>query len=235
MKTVWVCLWIVCSASLVACGGGGGGASSPSSTTSTSPVTSFPLRAGFQSYLGRSESNAYTITGTCSGSATETRSAASSATFEGQYGVSTTSTISGTFTNCTPASVASTSSTYYDTNYKPIGSAVTGTEYSIITTISDLPLSVSVGDTALLGTAVVYTNNAKTSQIGTTNLSYAVESDTASTAILNLISKRYNPSNQLLFTQQSRYRINGNGQLTAVSIDVQYSTTSTTHLLWTKN
>jgi len=94
---------------------------------------------------------------------------------------------------------------------------------------------VAVGNTAQFAVADVYTSNTKATRIGTTNISYVIEADSATTAIVNVIAKRYNTSSQLLFTQQTRYRINASGQLTALSKDVQYSTTSTAHLLWTKN
>ena len=91
-----------------------------------------------------------------------------------------------------------------------------------------------MGDTAVYATLTTYTDSTKTVTTGQRILSYVVEADTADTAIVNLISKGYNTSNQLLFTQQSRLRISASGALTAVSIDVQYSTTSTNHLVYTK-
>lgn len=64
---------------------------------------------------------------------------------------------------------------------------------------------------------------------------YVVESGTGSSnAVINIITKSYNTSNQLLYIQQTRYRISSTGQLTVTSIDIQYSTTSTAHLVWTK-
>jgi hypothetical protein len=212
---------------LAACGGGGGSAA-PSTTTT------YPLRSGYQSLISQSEVNSFAISGTCTGTATETRSAAVPATFEGTAGVSTTTTLTGSYSNCTPASFASTGVSYYDTNYKPLGSATPGTDYAVYS-VTDLPISAKVGDTAQFGTADVYSSNTKQVKTGTRTLSYAVEADSGNTAIINVITKAYNTSNQLLFTQQSRYRINASGQFTAVSKDIQYSTTNTSHMLWTKN
>lgn len=213
---------------LTACGGGGG------STTPSTPTT-YPLRSGYQAFLGQSEVNNFSISGTCTGSATETRSAVVPATFEGIAGVSDTTTLTGSFSNCTPASFASTGTSYYDTNYKPIGSINPGTDYAVYTSATDLPTSVRVGDTAQFGSVDVYSSSTKQVKTGTRTLSYAVEADTGNTAIINLIAKGYNVANQLLYTQQTRYRINTSGQLTAVSVDIQYSTTSTSHMVWTKN
>lgn len=228
MKSVTSLVAVITALALAACGGGGG-STSPSNTSNT-----YPLRSGYQNLISQSEINSYSISGTCTGTATETRSAATAATFEGIAGVSTTTTLTGTYSNCTPATFAGTSLSYYDTNYKPLGSTIPGTDYAVYT-VSDLPISVKVGDTAQFGSADVYSSNTKQVKTGTRALSYAVEADSGSTAIINLIAKGYNASNQLLYTQQNRYRINTSGQLTAVSRDIQYSTTSTSHMVWTKN
>ncbi len=212
---------------LAACGGGG-------SSTAPSTTTTYPLRSGYQSLISQSEVNSFSISGTCTGTATETRSAAVPATFEGTTGVSTTTTLTGSYSNCTPASFASTGISYYDTNYKPLGSATPGSDYAVYS-VTDLPISVKVGDTAQFGTADVYSSSTKQVKTGTRTLSYAVETDSGNTAIINVITKAYNTSNQLLITQQSRSRINASGQFTAVSKDIQYSTTNTSHMLWTKN
>jgi predicted small lipoprotein YifL len=228
MKSIKSLVAISTVLTLAACGGGGG-STSPSNTSNT-----YPLRSGYQSLIGQSEVNNYSISGTCTGSATETRGAAVAASFEGVAGVSTTTTLTGSYSNCTPASFASTGISYYDTNYKPLGAVTPGADYAVYA-VSDLPISVKVGDTAQFGTADVYSSNTKQVKTGTRTLSYAVETDSGSTAIINLIAKGYNTSNQLLYTQQSRYRINTSGQLTAVSKDIQYSTTNTSHMVWTKN
>lgn len=208
-----------------------------SATKQTSVAATYPLRSGYQAFLTQPVTNYYTISGTCTGSASETRTAAVAATFEGITGYSTTTSLTGSYTGCTPASFAGTSVSYYDGNYKPTGGLASGsgTEYSVVTSAIDMPVSVAVGDTAQFGTVDVYSSSNKLTKTGTRVLSYVVEPGTGSgNAVINLIAKSYNTSNQLLFTQQSRYRITTTGELTAVSVDIQYSTTSTSHLVWTK-
>jgi len=206
-----------------------------SATKQSNVAATFPLRSSYQSYVAQASSNNYTISGTCSGSASETNAAAVPATFEGVIGYSSTTTLSGNYGNCTPATFAGTSVSYYDGTYKPIGSVVTGTEYAVIGSSIDLPATVVVGDTAQFGSADVYSSSSKVTKTGTRVISYVIEPGTnSSNAIINLIARGYNLSNQLLFTQQSRYRLTTAGQLTPVSKDIQYSTTSTTHLVWTK-
>lgn len=237
MKYLKLLLTIGALLAVAGCGGGGGSSSANSSentASTTASTASFPLRGAYQTLVSQSEINSFSISGTCTGSATETRSAATAATFEGAAGVSTTTTLTGTYSNCTPASFASTSISYYDTNYKPVGSENLGTDYAVYST-NDLPTSVKVGDTAQFATVDVYSSSTKQVRNGTRVLSYTVEADSSSTAIVNLIAKGYNAYNQLLYTQQSRYRINSSGQLSIVSRDIQYSTTSTSHMVLTKN
>lgn len=90
-----------------------------------------------------------------------------------------------------------------------------------------------VGNTGTIGTETLYTNSSKTVGDGTSLVSYVVEADTASTAIINLINRRYNAGGTLIATEQDRYRIDAAGNLTPVSADIQYSYTSSTHLVLT--
>ena len=215
---------------LVACGGGGGGGD-----TAAPPATTFTLQSAFRAYTLAGATVNFSISGTCSGSATSTDAPAVAATFEGVAGYSVAETSTFTLTNCVPASSATTGTTYYDSNFTPLGSSTPGEEYAKFQTAPPpLPTTVKVGDTAQYGTLTLYTDSTKAVSTGTRLLSYVVEADSASSAIVNLIAREYDTSNRLLYTQQSRYRINSAGTLSPVSIDIQYSTTSTTHLLLTK-
>ena len=214
---------------LAGCGGGGGG------EAPVAPITSFALQAGLRAKILSGSSDNFAISGTCSGTSTVTVSGASASTFEGIAGYSSVQTQRINYTNCTPASSAVTGTNYYDINYATLGSSVLGLEYSKVQSVPPpLPTTVKVGDTALYATLNVYTDATKTTITGQRQLSYVVESDSATTAFITLISKGYNNSSQLLFTQQSKYRIAGDGTLTIVAIDIQYSTTSTAHLVFTK-
>ncbi len=117
-----------------------------------------------------------------------------------------------------------------------LGTAIAGVEYSKNTTASSaLPATVNAGDTAVFAAVTVYANSTKATVAGQRNLSYVIEADTPTTAIANLITKGFNNANQLLFTQQARYRIAAGGTLTSISIDVQFSTVSTNHVVYTKS
>ena len=221
---------------LSACGGGGGdfAQTSPAPT----PVTSFALRSSQNSQTTNAKVSNYAVTGTCLGSAHTSSSAPASAIFEGNPAFAVTTTATLTFTNCTPESSAATIVTYTDSNYVSVGSSSAGVSYGkyLIPPIS-LPTSVKIGDTAVYGTENMYTDSTKQTSMGQRTYSFVIEQDGASTttAIVNFISRNFNTANQLLLTSQSRTRITVDGVRTPVSIDLQYSTTSTKHLILTAN
>ena len=213
-------------------GCGGGGSSSDSAAVS---VSAFPLQAGYQARIIAGHTDNFTVSGTCTGTATITNAATSASNFEGVAGFIGQQTVTLNLTNCTPASSAVTGANYYSSNYTPLGYSLPGNEYGRFVSLpSAIPTSVKVGDTAAYSTQNTYTDSTKSLQTGQRFLSYVIESDTANTAIANLITKAYNMQGQLLYTSQSRYRIAADGTLTVISFDVQYSTTSTNHLIYTK-
>ena len=217
---------------LSACGGGGGG-----TTAASGPITStlsFPLQSAYSAFVAAGVTKSFAISGTCTGSANLTQSAASGgATFEGISGrLSAVRTMTINLSNCTPASIASTSTVYFDTNYVPLGNNTVGTNYAVFLTPPSIPTSVTVGGTGILGTSTLYTDSTKTVPAGRVDVSYVVEADTASTAIVNIIGRNYNASNVLTATEQDRYRSAATGPLTFVSIDTQAANGSTTHLIF---
>jgi len=221
------------TAMVVLISGCGGGGDSGSATVST---MSFPAQAAYRARVAAGSTDNFTVSGTCAGTATYTDGVATASTFEGVTGFAASTTVSINLTNCTPATSAVSGTSYYDSNYSPLGDSIPGVEYAkFVTAPPPLPTTVKVGDTAVYATFALYTDSTKATTTGQEVLSYVVEADTATTAVVNLISKEYNTSNQLLSTQQSRYRIAADGTLTTLSIDVQLSTTSTTHIVLTKS
>ncbi len=216
---------------LGACGGGSAPASAPAGPVAS--TLSFPLKGAYSALVAAGETKSLTVSGTCPGTANVTRAAATGgATFEGVSGrLSAVSTLTMNLTNCSVASIASTSTSYYDTNYTPIGSNTVGGNYGVFLTLPVIPTSVTVGSTAVLGAQTLYTTSTKAVLAGQRIASYVVEPDTANTAIVNFISKEFNASNVLLATEQDRYRISSSGTPVLVSIDVQAANGSTTHLV----
>lgn len=222
---------------LASCGGGGGGGSSGGgSTTPTGPVTStlsFPLKAGLTNSIINNPSTYFNISGTCSGTASNSGLAPITATFEGVSGISEVTTQTISLSNCTPASTIGFSTDYFDINYVPLGSTFSDGTYSVFPTPPSIPTSVKVGDTGTLGTSNNYLNSTKTVLTGTDAISYVIEPDTATTAIVNKIDKSFNSLGVLTSTEQDRFRIAADGTLTPVSTDIQAANGSTTHLVLT--
>jgi hypothetical protein len=216
---------------LTACGGGGG------SSTPAGPVTStqsFPLQTGYKSLIANGLTKSFTVSGSCTGSGTKTSApATTAATFEGVSGLSAVATLTMTLTGCVPSSIAQTATVYFDSNYVQLGLNSVGVNYGVWPTAPAVPASVTVGGTGIIGTMNLYTDSTKATSNGRQDLSYVIEADTASTAIVNLIAKIYNASNVLTATEQDRYRISAVGTLTPVSIDIQYANGNTTHLILT--
>jgi hypothetical protein len=231
MKTLTVTLIAAAAAfMLAACGGGGGG-----TTATTGPIASintFNLQSGYASLVSSGFSKTFSISGSCAGTLTLTRGpATTAATFEGVAANSGTSATTLTFTNCTPSSIAATSIQYYDSNYLPKGYSVQGGNYGVYVSTPVISSAAKVGDVVVVGTTNLYTNSTKATGAGHADATYVVEPDTATTAIINLIDKTYNSSNVLTSTEQDRYRVAANGALTPLSVDIQYSNGSTTHLV----
>lgn len=223
-------LTLVFAAALSACGGGGS-----DTVAATASVNTFPLQAAYKALVTAGQNNNFSVAGTCPGSARFTAGGAIPAVFEGVAGYSATSILTANLTNCTTASISITGSTYYDANYAVIGAVSTPVSYAKAVNASlALPVSVRVNDTGVLSTLTVYTDSTKTTTAGQVILSYVVEPDTSSTAIVNVISKGYNASNILLLTQQTRYRIDAVGNGGILSIDLQAASISTNHFILTK-
>jgi hypothetical protein len=216
---------ILASSVVIALAGCGGGGSSSSPTGPVVSTLSFPMLSGFQTLTASGWSKTFAISGTCSGSLSMARAPANVAvTFEGQSALSATESITMTFSNCTPASSATTATLYYNSsNYYPLGLNSVGVNYGVYLIAPVIPATVTVGSTAVLGSETLYTDSTKAVPNGRIDESFVVEADTATTAIVNLIAKEYNAMGALIFTEQDRYRMSSTGALTPISWDVQYT------------
>ncbi len=228
---------IATAALLAGCGGGGGGGGDTSGgSPPVASTSSFPLATGYQALVDGGANNNFSLSGSCGGTANITTAAAVPATppFEGVTGFSASQVSTVSYSGCLPATGTTTGVTYYNANRVPIGLSIAGGEYSrFASPPPDLPASVKVGDTAVVATLTTYADSSKTTVTGKRVISYLIEADTDTTAIANLSTRSYNTSDQLLVTQQSRYRMASSGTLTLLSIDVQFSTTSAVHLVYT--
>lgn len=215
---------------LASCGGGGGGGSNTSTVVAS--TNAFNLRAGYVSLVSTGYAKTFTLSGTCTGTFTTTSTAAStSATFETAPALSATETATATLVGCTPSSIASTGTRYFNTSYMPLGFNFPSANYGVYASVPVISTAAHVGDTAIVGTVNLFTDSTKATSAGHEDVSYVINPDTSTTAIVDLITKSYNASNVLLSTEQDFYRMAANGTLTAISLDIQYANGSTTHLV----
>lgn len=190
---------------LSACGGGGGGGAPAGPVASTS---TFPLQAARATQAtngwNATFSLAQTGTATCSGSGSRTVSPASTSTTFNMTpsntvpALSSVQTITTNWTNCTPASSATTETGYFNaSNYLPLGFNSPGVNYGVYQTAPTIPATVSVGGTGVIGTENLYTDSTEVTSNGHIDASYVVTADTASTAIVTSIGKYYNAAGTL--------------------------------------
>lgn len=189
LKVLKLILATASVALLAACGGGGGGGGgTPSPVASTQ---TFDLRAAYIALYTTPSSNQFIISGTIerttvTGSGTATAGSVSSGTFEGLASFQRSQTISGTLSvNGQTIPLTVTSTDWTDSNYVPRGS--TGDEYEVVSGTPAIPTTARVNDTGMLFTAITYPDSRKLYRTGTVDVSYVVEADTATTALVKLI------------------------------------------------
>lgn len=215
---------------LSACGGGGG---SPGYGPVVSSL-SFPLQTAYRTAIANGGTYNFTISGSCTGTGTQTVAPANMPTvFEGAPALSAQTTLFMAFNDCTPGTVAGAVTDYYNSHYLPLGHWALGASYGVYLTPPVVPVAVMVGNAGTIGTETLYTDNTKAVPDGRSELAYAVEADTATTAIVRLTARIYNASGTLTATEQDRFRITAAGAFTPVSTDLQYSDTSSLHLVLT--
>jgi len=221
-------LGLLAAAALTACGGGGGG-------VDPAPAAVYPLQAAYKASVARGSSTDYTVSGTCTGSARFTFGAPARVLWDGADVLAVAETAAINYANCVPASSTMVTQAYYDLDYNPLATSTTDGVTGLFRVIGNgLPVSVSVGDTGAFGTETLYGDSLQTVIVGRTEVSYLIGVDTANTALATIISKVYGPTDNLLSTQQMRYRMSTDGGFTPDSIDVQYAPAGTTQLVFTR-
>ena len=220
----------IATAALMACGGG----------TSDAPITAFPMLSGYQALVTNGFSKKFTVSGQCTGTGELTVTAAVAANFEGVAGLSNMTTTQTNALKCTDTSTETSPgsksfNSYFDKNDIPRGHDLNGTEYGVYLTVPSFPAMVSIADKGTIGTETLYSNTAKAAKTGSIESSYAVEYESATTAIITLTAKYYNASGTLHDTEQYKYRLSSTGAWVPVSIDLQAASSPTTHLLLTYN
>jgi hypothetical protein len=213
-----------------ACGGGGGG--SPTSTGPVASTETFQLRTAYVNYVTETRSLPFTVTGTTSGysvtgSGTATQGSLTSATFESQAAQQKTTTVTGSITaNGTNVPLSSSSTTYVDSNYNPLGS--NDTDYTVVNSGASIPATARVNDTGTWYSTIRYASSTKATQRGTGTVSYVLEPDTASTALLKIILVERDNSSNETYRSAVTFRMTPAGALTRISESAVEDSTSLT-------
>lgn len=228
------------AALLGACGGGdgtngtnGANGSDGSNTVTTTPAaaapapasTLFQVKSALNNDFLDAKTLSYTLAGVVSalgvvdihssGSGTLTQSVASNVMFEGKPVFEKTMTNNETFqigVNPNPIPNSPTSFLYADANYVPLGSS--NAEYGVVTGAVTLPQTGVVGDKGPLFTENNFASNNKASPTGTVEHAYAIEADTATTALLKLTQVKKDASGTLLSTTTRTFKMTLDGALT---------------------
>lgn len=201
---------------LAGCGGGGGG--SPPTVTSKE---TFNLSQAWVSYLTTTQSLPFSVQGTIygdsvSGNGTLSQSGLQAATFEN----TPAQRKSGTATlkivlNRQSTDLAVTTAMYVDSNYLPLGSQ--GDDYGVVFNAVNIPPSVKVGDNGIWYTERTYPSSAKLYSTGTRTTAFTVEPDTASTALLKVITTDYSSGGSQTSSTVITFRMTPSGTLTRLS------------------
>lgn len=214
---------------LVACGGGGG-SSSPVTVGPVISTLSFSFQSANSTLIANGYTKTYAISGDCTGTATDTATPAAAATGGATFGStigqrSVQQTLTINYTNCTPPSSVSTATSYFDSNYTPQGSVASAIS-RVYQTPPVIPASVAIGSSGRIGTLTNYDRSSNPIVIGTTEVSFLVVPETATTAILNWTYINKNNAGDVISTEQDRYRLGTTGALTPISIDILQNVTA---------
>lgn len=214
---------LLAAASIAGCSGGGGG-----SLTSTSPAVvassaTFPIdtayanlvKNGFQATLALS-GNAGAVP--VSGSGSYSWAQASSSTFENQSVYDTLESLSFTLTAAgNSQSSSDTQHQYFDSRYAFAGELDSDGTYYVPASMSAWPSAAKVGDSGSRGSITLYSDSSKTTVTGYEQLSYRIEADTATTAILTVVTVDTDTNNAPQGSEEDRYRVTPAGDISYVS------------------
>ena len=118
----------------------------------------------------------------------------------------TTTSAGSIVDNGQTAPLNSLSISWVDSNYVPKGNSG-GSEYLVVTGTPTFPTAARINDTGTFYTANRYASSTKAVLLGTETVSYALEADAASTALLTIINMEKNTSGITTSTNRQQLRI----------------------------
>lgn len=209
-----VIVQVLALAFLASCGGDGGGSPLVSATAS------FPISQALESYVKDTKSSQLSITATkdsisLTGQGTLSESTTTT-TFEGVTAFQKTSILTATLSGAGQTiPISSTSSSYFDSSFRPLGQTDTG-QYCVTTSTTPIPATAKIGDSGSWFVYTCYTNSSKTLRLGTITVTYILEPETATTGILK-INSQFSAVSGGGFTATTTLRLTTAGQLTRLS------------------
>lgn len=213
---------------LVACGGGGGGYAGPVASTST-----FQLKQAYVNNFTQTASQTWTVSGTAningasadiSGNGVTTQSAVTNTFYDGVAAQQKSQTASGTlvataFGQSSSFPFPATTVTYFvGPSFDPLGSSSAGL-FTFAAGSASIPFTARVGDAGSIGTfdTFAFEGQPRGPVLSRTAFSYALEADTASTAILRISQVGTNSGGAVVITQFETFRITPAGAITRLT------------------
>ena len=208
---------------LVACGGGGGGpAPAPVASTST-----FQLKQAYANDFNDTLPYSYTITGVISGAniagnGSTTQSAVANTTFEGVTALQKSRTSSGSVVASGPGGTVniplapSTETLFLSPTFNLLGYTSTGA-YTVAAAPVTIPVTALVGNSGIIGNFNTFTSSAKLGVPATNLISWSLEPDTATTALMKLTQTIRSNTGVLTATAVDTFRVTPAGAVTRIS------------------
>lgn len=206
------------AAFIAACGGDAGVPASPIPVVS---VDTFQVKTAYVNYFNDTRSYPFRISGTVAGfnvtgSGTVSQSVVTNGLFEAAAVLQKTSIITGSYVaNVTTFPISAISTEYVSLTYTPKG--VVGDEYVVVTSAVPIPDTAKVNDTGFWYAANRYATSLKAVFLGTSEVSYSVQPDTAVTALLKIIQVDKDLIGLPVMTTTSLFRITPTGSITRLS------------------
>jgi hypothetical protein len=198
---------------LAGCGGGSGGTPATVASKET-----FNLSQAWVNYLTTTQSLSFSVQGTIngesvSGSGTLSQSGLQASTFENapaqrKSGAATLKIV----VNRQSTDLALTTAMYVNSNYLPLGSQ--GGDYAVVFNAVNIPPTTKIGDNGIWYTERTYPSSAKPYSTGTRTTAFTMEPDTASTALLKIISTDYSSGGSQTSSTVVTFRMTPAGALT---------------------
>lgn len=234
-----VVLTLMVALVLSGCGASDDDWASKDPSAKVASANSFDIAQTWTNFNLDPQTASMTISGSCTGTLILTNTSAM--TVSGAYRYNQ-NIVNRRYNTCIAPFVTtvSTYSTVAYFNYSTAAPLLKNVRYTYGTTTNDwrvpanFPSAAKVGDTGLIGVIDNYTTASPVTKAGVEEWSYAIEMDTASSVVFNLIVKAYNTTTSttatdylsapVIQTEQYRYLVGPNNSMKMVSYDIEKST-----------